>query len=158
MLNTHARWIGLVVAAMTLSGCGGGEVTERHHAHNGDLRESTASAGELPDFLEGQREEIRLVYRAAAEAAGLLEGMPCYCGCGESAGHASNRDCFIHEIREDGSILWDDHGTRCGVCLDIAAESIDLKLQGKSDREIRQHIDDKYKEGYTKPTATPMPA
>ena len=83
--------------------------------------------------------------------------MPCYCGCGESAGHKSNLNCFIQEKREDGSIVWDDHGTRCLVCLEIAVQSAQLHKEGKSLKEIRQFIDDTYKEGYAKPTPTDMP-
>jgi hypothetical protein len=32
-----------------------------------------------------------------------------------------------------------------------------MKKQGKSVQEIRKFIDEKYKEGYAKPTQTPMP-
>ena len=84
--------------------------------------------------------------------------MPCYCGCGDAAGHESNLNCFIAEVREDGSILWDDHGTRCQVCVDIAVESVKLYQDGKTIKEIRHIIDEKYKEGYAKPTPTKMPA
>lgn len=66
-------------------------------------------------------------------------------------------NCFVKKINEDGSVVWDDHGTRCGVCLEIAAESMKMKQEGKSIKEIRNYIDEKYKEGYAKPTKTPMP-
>lgn len=39
----------------------------------------------------------------------------------------------------------------------IAAKSIKMKQEGKSIKEIRRYIDKKYKEGYAKPTKTPMP-
>ncbi|WP_307554105.1 PCYCGC motif-containing (lipo)protein [Paenibacillus sp. V4I5] len=29
------------------------------------------------------------------------------------------------------SVIWDDHGTRCGVCLQIAVQSIKPKLHHK---------------------------
>lgn len=76
----------------------------------------------------------------------------------ESAGHESNLDCFIHAIHPDGSVVWDDHGTRCGVCLQIAAESIKMQREGKAVKEFRAYIDEKYREGYAKPTPTPMPS
>lgn len=125
------------------SGSSAGHADHADHA-SGDLREETASADTLPKFLDAQPEQIRIVYAASAKAAELLSTMPCYCGCMESVGHKSNLNCFIHEMREDGSVIWDDHGTRCGVCLQIAAESISMMAEGKSPEEIRQTIEDMY--------------
>ncbi|AJY75483.1 PCYCGC motif-containing (lipo)protein [Paenibacillus beijingensis] len=150
--------LAVIAAALFLTACGSKKQEGITHAHNGDLQVITASASILPSFLEGQSEDIRLVYEAAGKAKELLQWIPCYCGCGESAGHKSNLNCFIHKVNEDGSVVWDDHGTRCGVCLQIAAASIKMKAEGKSEKEIRAHIDDAYKEGYAAPTNTPMPA
>lgn len=135
-----------------------GNDTTTHNHLSGDIQELTASADELPTFLDSQNEDIRLVYQVAGQATDILQWIPCYCGCGESAGHRSNLNCFIAETREDGSILWDDHGTRCLVCLEIAVESVQMAQQGKSIKEIREAIDTKYKEGYAAPTPTDMPA
>ncbi|WP_042350157.1 PCYCGC domain-containing protein [Bacillus massiliogorillae] len=140
---------------------GNQEQTENHdhtqHAANGDLQEETKSIETLPSFLKDKPEEMSTVYAAVAKNRKLLESMPCYCGCGESAGHKDNYDCFIFENKTDGSIVWDDHATRCKVCLEIAAESVVLYNNGKSAKEIRDIIDSKYKEGYLKPTPTPKP-
>lgn len=148
----------LLLLTLIISACSSNE-EQSHQAHssNGDLQEKTASADVLPTFLKGQNEEIRLVYQAAGKSTELLQWIPCYCGCAESAGHKSSMNCFVEKINEDGSVVWDDHGTRCGVCLQIAAESIKMKQEGKSIKEIRHYIDEKYKEGYAKPTNTPMP-
>lgn len=134
--------------------------TSADHANHtsSDLQEITASADILPSFLDGQNEDIRLVYQVAGKATDILQWIPCYCGCGETVGHRSNLNCFIAETREDGSIVWDDHGTRCLVCLEIAVESVQMAQQGKSIKEIRNAIDSKYKEGYAAPTPTDMPA
>jgi len=162
----------VVLALLLLSACGenknSAETSPKandasHEGHDraeasGDIQEETASADVLPTFLEGKQENIRLVYQIAGQSTEILEWMPCYCGCGESAGHKSNLNCFIQEKREDGSIVWDDHGTRCLVCLEIAVQSAQLHKEGKSLKEIRQFIDDTYKEGYAKPTPTDMPA
>lgn len=161
----------VVLALLLLSACGdknsaetspkANDVSHEGHDHaeaSGDIQEETASADVLPTFLEGKQENIRLVYQIAGQSTEILEWMPCYCGCGESAGHKSNLNCFIQEKREDGSIVWDDHGTRCLVCLEIAVQSAQLHKEGKSLKEIRQFIDDTYKEGYAKPTPTDMPA
>jgi len=138
--------------------------SDEHAGHNaqthatGDIQETTASANILPSFLDNQHEDIRLVYEVAGKATDILEWIPCYCGCGDSVGHRSNLNCFIAETREDGSIVWDDHGTRCLVCLEIAVESVQMAQQGKSLKEIREAIDTKYKDGYAAPTPTDMPA
>ena len=158
----------LLILVLVLSACGSkAQVDEHHedmavghekHLPNGDLQEVTASASELPKFLADKPEDMQLVYQIAAKADDILTYMPCYCGCGESAGHGSNLNCFVDEIREDGSVVWDDHGTRCPVCLEIAVKSVQLKQEGKSLKEIRAIIDETYSEGYAKPTDTPMPA
>ncbi|MEY9973718.1 hypothetical protein ABH966_004118 [Lysinibacillus sp. RC46] len=135
------------------------EASHEEHGHaSGDIQEETASADVLPSFLNNKSEDIRLVYQIAGQSTEILEWMPCYCGCGESAGHKSNLNCFIEEKRKDGTIVWDDHGTRCLVCLEIAVQSAKMHKDGMSLKEIRQTIDNTYKEGYAKPTPTDMPA
>jgi len=158
----------LLAAILVLSACGEkAQPTDKEHdmAHgeqkhvpNGDLQEVTASAAILPSFLDDKSEDMRLVYQMAGTTTDIIEWMPCYCGCGESADHGSNLNCFIDEVREDGSVVWDDHGTRCQVCLDIAVQSVMMTQDGKSLKEIREFIDENYKEGYAEPTDTPMPA
>jgi len=160
----------VVLALLLLSACGKDKnsVESNHEANDasheghtqasGDIQEETASADVLPSFLDDKQENIRLVYQLAGQSTEVLEWMPCYCGCGESVGHKSNLNCFIQDKREDGSIVWDDHGTRCLVCLEIAVQSAQMHKEGKSLKEIRQVIDDTYKEGYAKPTPTDMPA
>jgi hypothetical protein len=144
--------------AFVVSACGSNkEQAHQGHSMNGDLQEKTTSASVLPTFLKSQPEQIRLVYEAAGKATDILKWIPCYCGCGESAGHTSNQNCFVKQVNGDGSVVWDDHGTRCGVCLQIAAESIKMKQEGKSLKEIRAFIDKTYEKGYAKPTDTPMP-
>jgi len=160
----------IVILVLVLSACGdkakdsGSSHKEMEVGHekqlpNGDLQEVTESAAVLPKFMDGKPEDMRLVYQVAANADDILTYMPCYCGCGESAGHGSNLNCFVDEIREDGSVVWDDHGTRCLVCLEIAAKSVQMKQEGKSMKEIREYIDSTYGDGsYAEPTNTPMPA
>lgn len=148
----------VLLTATLVSACSPKEQAHQHKAPNGDLREQTASASVLPEFLKNKPEQIRVVYQAAGQATELLQWIPCFCGCGESAGHQSNLNCFIQKKNADGSIVWDDHGTRCDVCLEIAVLSIRMKQDGKSDLEIRKFIEQKYKTGYAKPTPTPMPS
>jgi hypothetical protein len=152
------------VMAVSLTACGssneehahpGGQHTEIREGMTGDLQEETA-ANQLPSFLRQADPKVASIYRLAAKHLDLIEHIPCYCGCGQSVGHKSNRDCFIREIR-NGSIIWDSHAMTCYNCQQIALESIQLKEQGKSTLEIRKFIDNKYKQGYAEPTPTPMP-
>ncbi|WP_211747547.1 PCYCGC motif-containing (lipo)protein [Paenibacillus sp. Marseille-Q4541] len=176
----HKTWLsGVIVLSVLLSGCGNGKAemepvstsqetnandsNNEHSGHdhtvlaNGDIQEKTQSPKELPAFLDGHSEEMRKIYLLSAQYADVLEFIPCYCGCGESAGHKSNLNCFIKEIEADGAVVWDDHGTRCNVCLDIAVSSAKMAHDGSSVLEIREAMDSAYKQGYAKPTPTPMP-
>lgn len=127
------------------------------HIQTSDIREQTINNETLPKFLGEKEQQIQQIYMVAARHADLLKNIPCYCGCGESVGHKSNLDCFIHEEREDGSIVWDSHATTCVNCMEIAVESAKLQQEGKTPLEIRKYIDNKYKDGYAKPTNTPLP-
>lgn len=130
----------------------------QHKLANGDLQEETKSAEILPSFLENQTDDLKLVYKAAGQATEILKWMPCYCGCADSANHKSNLNCFIKEVKDNGTVVWDDHGTRCIVCVEIAIKSIKQAQEGASLKEIRKQIDQDYKEGYSEPTPTPMPS
>ena len=165
------KWTFLLTGALLLAACNNGdtatpkkeaaETAETHEGHGhviGDIQEETESAAVLPSFLDNQTDLIRAAYQIAGQAPEVLEWIPCYCGCGESAGHKSNMNCFIQEVKEDGKIVWDDHGTRCNVCIEIAVNSVKMHKEGKSMKEIRQTIDDTYKDGYATPTDTKMPA
>jgi len=150
-----------------LTGCGSSQkdahtgqpdhTSHQTHAPNGDLQELTASVDKLPHFLDNLDPRIADVYKIAGANRDLLKSIPCYCGCGESAGHQHNGNCFIKEEKADGSIVWDDHGTRCGVCMEIAVVAAKMKQEGKSVKEVRQFIDNTYADGYAEPTPTPMP-
>lgn len=154
--------------AISLSGCAGGKAEpaatgvhaghEDAHMPNGDLRQTTAGAETLPAFLTDAHSVIVQAYQAAAAAQDVLAYIPCYCGCGDSAGHRSNLDCFIHETKADGSVTWDDHGTRCGTCMEIAVQSAVMKQEGKSIADIRSAIETKYSTQAQYATDTPPPA
>jgi hypothetical protein len=59
-----------------------------------------------PDLFYKASERIQETYRFAVANQNLLQWMPCFCGCG-SWGHASNADCYVQEVRDDGSVLLD---------------------------------------------------
>lgn len=150
-------FIGLLLMSIGLTGCGNEESNHDKGDHQvvmGDIQETTVSKEALPSFLDEKHEDIKTIYQGAAQHQDLLEQMPCYCGCGESVGHMNNYDCFIHD-QDEQSIVWDDHGTKCNVCLEIAAKAMIEYSKGESVEDIRTMIDETYKEGYAKPTPTP---
>lgn len=148
----------IVVALFILSACSNKPENTQHRADNGDLQEVTASLNDLPSFLDDLPDQIQSAYQTAVGVKDVLPWIPCYCGCGENAGHLSNLNCFIKEIKEDGSVIWDDHGTRCGVCMETATITSQMVTDKKSTKEIRTYIDQLYQTGYAKPTPTPFPA
>ncbi|WP_020062483.1 PCYCGC motif-containing (lipo)protein [Bacillus sp. 123MFChir2] len=155
------------ILAFTMIGCNNAEQkqqakeTSSSHQHHTekqrDIAETTKGIDTLPSFLSEQDAQIKKIYAVAGQHAELLQWIPCYCGCGESVGHKSNKNCFIREIKKDGQVVWDSHATTCVNCLEIVLEAARLQDKGKSPLEIRKYIDNKYKEGYAKPTPTPMP-
>ncbi|OXM87365.1 PCYCGC motif-containing (lipo)protein [Paenibacillus rigui] len=160
-MRQWTKYLVIPCLLLTITACGSKPASHEHEAHqlaNGDIQETTKSVQVLPSFLDKKDPQMKQIYQLAASHADLLQWIPCYCGCGESAGHQSNQNCFVKEIRQDGSVVWDDHGTRCNVCLEIAVYSVKMKQEGKTDKEIRSFIDSKYQKGYASPTKTPMPA
>jgi hypothetical protein len=150
-----------MISSLAFAGCSNHHANDSSNDHNhivrenGDIREETSGVSALPSFLNEKPDELKKIYASAANHQELLENIPCYCGCGEAANHKNNYDCFIYENKDNGAVVWDDHATRCGVCLEIAAESMLLYNEGKTIKEIREYIDQQYQEGYAKPTPTP---
>ncbi len=151
----------IILSFIITAGCANSEQNnikgkDDHTTAMGDIAEETSSMHELPMFLKDQTDNIKTIYKASAASQELLEKIPCYCGCGESVGHKNNYDCFVRENKKNGGVVWDSHGVNCDVCLETAAQSITDYQNGKSIKEIRKEIDQKYKEGYAKPTPTPQ--
>ncbi|UOQ43711.1 PCYCGC domain-containing protein [Halobacillus salinarum] len=157
-LRVFLLLIGFVgTGIMLLNGCSPKEEAAKEYSDSatGDIREETKSVKVLPDFLTNQSEDLGRIYKAVASHKEVVEKMPCFCGCGESVGHKSNYDCFVYSDPSGEKIVWDDHATKCGVCLETAVEAINQFENGKSIKTIRKEIEAKYEEGYAEPTPTP---
>ena len=59
-----------------------------------------------PELFTKAPARIQETYRFAVANQDLLQWMPCFCGCGD-LGHASNANCYVQEVRDDGSVLLD---------------------------------------------------
>jgi hypothetical protein len=60
-----------------------------------------------PDFVTRAGPEVKHLYEFQITHGELMRYMPCFCGCGQNAGHCSNRDCYVREVNPDGSVVLD---------------------------------------------------
>ncbi len=122
-------------------------------------------AGAVLSFLPGMTPipseitgDLRVVYAWARtdEGVELVEQVPCYCGCGERAGHEHVRGCFW---MDDGSIEDNPNynGKRCSICVEIAMNAKMMHEDGKDICEIRASIDSHYEAISEHGMETPMP-
>ena len=69
---------------------------------NGDLAKVV-----WPSFVTDAGPEVKRLYEFQITHGELMRYMPCFCGCGQNAGHRSNRDCYVRRVRPDGSVVLD---------------------------------------------------
>lgn len=69
---------------------------------NGDLAKVV-----WPKYVTDAGAEVRQLYEFQITHGELMRYMPCFCGCGQTAGHRSNRDCYVRDVKEDGSVVFD---------------------------------------------------
>ena len=91
----------------------------------GDLAGRVVPAGRF-----GGYPRIADAYSKAAEVPEVLDGIHCYCDCGEHAGHYSLLDCFAS-----------DHAAACDICLSEAGMAFRMTSRGRSLDEIRLLVD-----------------
>ncbi len=115
---------------------------------------------ELESFLNQNNAspEMREAYQFALHHPGILKYLPCYCGCGRQ-GHRSNLDCFMTNNRMlAAKTPFDTHGLICPICMKIALGAKSLNAQGVPLPQIRQSLDDSFKQyAHVHPTPTPNP-
>jgi hypothetical protein len=90
----------LLAVALVTGACGG------EAAPAVELTLAPESA--LPDFVSNAPPQVKEAYRFAIANPEILSDFPCYCGCG-SMGHQNNLQCYIKEVRADGSLEFDNH-------------------------------------------------
>ena len=99
-------WIRVaVLAMMTAGGVTGAFIWsigsgKDHHAY------ALAPESALPVNIRQAPTNVRDAYRFAIANREILGQIPCYCGCGTER-HKSNADCYIKDVRPDGSIVFD---------------------------------------------------
>lgn len=60
-----------------------------------------------PRWIEGAKGDVKQLYEFQIVNGSLMRYMPCFCGCGQDAGHRNNRDCYIKEVNADGTVVFD---------------------------------------------------
>ena len=99
---------------------------------------------------------VRGAYAFAVDHRAELRYIPCFCGCGTSAGHRDNFDCFVKDQTAPGTFILDPHGFACGTCVGVALDTKALLASGLSLKAIRAAIDAKWSEvGPATPTPYP---
>lgn len=114
-----------------------------------------ASDEALPAFLSAATPRVRDAYRFAVANPHMLEQIPCYCGCGKM-GHTSNLSCYIDSANAGGAIVYDEHASGCGICVDITQDVMRLTQTNQSLWEIRAYVDAQYS-SFGPSTDTPLP-
>lgn len=105
MLNFRSTILILFLLAVVLSACG----------PNSELNKlELAPVSSLPEDKQSAPQTVQEAYRFALANPDILNKIPCYCGCGEGHGeevpHKSVKDCFVREVKPDGTVVWDDMG------------------------------------------------
>lgn len=92
----------LLAAAVIIGACGGDT------AAPAGVEFKLAPESALPDFVSEAAPQVKEAYRFAIANPDILSRFPCYCGCG-AMGHQNNLQCYIKEVRADGSIEFENH-------------------------------------------------
>ena len=69
-----------------------------------------APLSEIPDFAQNAMFNGQEAYRFAVANPEVVSQFPCYCGC-VYLGHENNYDCYVKEVKADGSLVFEEHAT-----------------------------------------------
>ncbi|MBS1253299.1 MAG: hypothetical protein MAG451_02348 [Anaerolineales bacterium] len=99
-INQHRTMLfGVILLFALVVGCSGGEQA---------VTIELAPASLLPPGVQTAEPKVREAYQFAIANQEYLANFPCHCGCG-AMDHESNLDCYIDEIKPDGTIAFDNH-------------------------------------------------
>jgi hypothetical protein len=102
-----------------------------------------AATSDLPMTMQQAPVRVQEAYQFAAANPEIAQAIPCYCGCG-GMGHTSNYSCFVAEEAAGGALTYDEHALGCGICVDIAQDTMRLLDDGKSVDEIFVDVNGRY--------------
>jgi hypothetical protein len=105
-----------ILAVGAAAGCSGGSKRasepEGFAARFAQYKAAPEPNGDLakvvwPVYVTEAGPEVRRLYEFQITHGELMRYMPCFCGCGDFAGHRSNRDCYVRRVNRDGSVVFD---------------------------------------------------
>jgi hypothetical protein len=102
MKSTFLLTVSLLILVMPILGACAGPGGKEQTAL------TLAPESSLPDFVKDAPPQVKEAYRFAIANPDVLSAFPCYCGCG-AVGHQNNLQCYIKDVRSDGSIEFEDH-------------------------------------------------
>ena len=149
MIKLHFDILNMLILPVLLLGVAG---CAKNGAIQPRAERALALKSDLPGFVQEAEPRVQDAYRFAITNPEVLTKIPCYCGCG-TMGHRHTLDCYLKEIRADGSIEFDNHAVGCMVCVDITQDVMRLMRQGQDLRSIRTYVDTEYSK-YAAPTNT----
>ncbi len=126
--------LSLLAPMVLATGCGASSA-QGASEHNMKL----ADVSMLPQEMQSAPTTVRESYQFAVANPDALKNVPCYCGCG-AMGHTSNYSCYVKQVDEKGTVVYDQHALGCSLCVDITQEVMKLSAQGKSPGEVRQQV------------------
>ena len=125
----------LSIAGTALAGCSSATSTE----HEVPM----APLSMMPDEVKSAAVVTQQAYQFAVANPDVMQGVPCYCGCG-SMGHTSSYMCYVKSVEADGKVNFDSHAIGCSICVDITQDAMRLSKQGKSPQDIKAYVDKTY--------------
>ena len=163
--QTRKRWISFVAMVLAVAGLtvvlaiaalhlAGGSSDGDSAAKDVPSQEPADQA--LPEYVMAMGDHVAKAYQFALDRPDVMLWMPCYCGCGGHSGHKNARDCFIQPESSPGHIQFDDHGSACDVCVDIALMAREMTMAGSSLGETRAAVDAEFSD-VGPGTDTPLP-
>jgi hypothetical protein len=108
-----------------------------------------------PDYVRTADARTQEAYAFAIARPDVADWMPCYCGC-VAMDHRNNTDCYLRPRENGMPVVFDEHASYCGVCVDITLLSKTMIGEGRSLPEIRAAVDGQFG-GIAAGTDTPLP-
>ncbi|MBE0429498.1 MAG: hypothetical protein IBX61_06455 [Thermoleophilia bacterium] len=118
---------------------------------------SSGGYGKFPTYVtNADLPNAQKSYQFAVDYTEELDQIPCFCGCGQHAGHKSVRYCFIErDDPKNENILFDPHGAGCQMCIDLVLEAVEGLENGDSLKDVRARIEEQWKDSIDSMTPTP---
>ncbi len=95
----------LVTAGVAVAGAAGGVFLWWPGGGGVSQAYTLAPESALAPNLRSAPPNVREAYRFAMNNLNVLRQVPCYCGCGDQ--HNSNADCYVKEVKTDGTVVFD---------------------------------------------------